>query len=212
MGVEWRNRPHSGRPLVAGLLRRQKFRVPSVYTSRRRYDSPEIRHLRSYVRRGRPAPLGRGSAQDRTSNGNTTGSAVPRGDGGGGSAVPGRRWRRRVERRQQQRRQQQRIEWGCRRHELRLVVALVDVHSRRRRGRVFDAPRRSSDQATRSRGGESSTGSATPRGGSSSAAVATPRRAAVAHRRAGQHRRDRTIPPHRAARSRRTAARATAGR
>jgi len=112
------------------LVARQKFRVPSAQTSRRRYDSPEIRHLRYYVRRRRIAAFGRGVG---------TGPDVKREYDWVGRPPRGwwrrrrlrrstwRRWRRRVERRQQQRRQQQRIEWGCRRHELRLVVALLDV-------------------------------------------------------------------------------------
>ena len=112
-----------GRPVA-----RQKFRVPSAHTSRRRHDSPEIRHLRYYVRRRRIAALGRGVG---------TGPDVKREHDWVGRPPRGwrrrlrrstwRRWWRRVERRQQRRQQQQRIEWGCRRHELRLVVTLLDV-------------------------------------------------------------------------------------
>ncbi len=83
------------------------------------------------------------SAQDRTSNGNTTGSAVPRGDGA--AAAPPRHVAAmaagRVPATAAAAQQQQRIEWGCRRHELRLVVALLDVQfSAGDVVRVFPAP------------------------------------------------------------------------
>ncbi len=98
-------------------------------------------------------------AQDRTSNGNTTGSAVPRGDGGGGSASP-------------------RGDGGG------SSAGGGSSSSGSSGGDVggssgwssqgsapfqsFEPPRRSDEQGARSRSGGASTGTAAPRGGASS--------------------------------------------
>ncbi len=108
-------------------------------------------------------------AQDRTSNGNTTGSAAPRGDAGGGSAAP---------------------RGGDGGGSSTGSSGGGSSSSSGSSGDVggmssgwtspssssstpatwsgSSAPRRSSDQATRSRSGDSSTGTAAPRGGSGS--------------------------------------------
>jgi hypothetical protein len=92
-------------------------RDPSVYSSRRRYDSPEIlRHLRSNVRSGWLARLWAGSGSDVKREYDRLGRA-PRGWGRWGlrGTQRRRRWGR-VERWQQQRQQQQRVRYGRRRH------------------------------------------------------------------------------------------------
>ena len=215
MGVEWRNRPHSGWRLVAGLLRDRQFRVPSAHTSRRRHDSPEIRHLRYYVRRRRIAALGRGVGTGPDvkreydwvgrppRGGGGGGSAAPRGgDGGGGSSA------------------------GSSGGGSSSSGSSGDVggmssgwsspsstsNSAPATWSGYSPPRRSSDQATRSRGGESSTGSATPRGGSSTRSGGDSSTRSGGTSSAAQLRRARTIPAPRAAPYRYTAGRATAGR
>ena len=170
MGVEWRNRPQSGWRLVAGLLRDRQFRVPSAQTSRRRHDSPEIRHLRYYVRRCRIAALGRGVG---------TGPDVKREYDWVGR--PPRGWWRRRLRRSTWRRWRRGRARGSSGGSSSSSGSSGDVggmssgwsspsstsSSAPATWSGYSPPRRSSDQATRSRGGESSTGSATPRGGSS---------------------------------------------
>jgi len=103
-------------------------------------------------------------AQDRTSNGNTTGSAVPRGDGGGGSAAPrgGDGGGSSVG------------SSGSSSGSSGDVGGMSSGWSAPSTSSSapaswsgYSPPQRSSEQATRSRGGSSSTGSATPRGGSS---------------------------------------------
>ena len=185
-----------------------RLRDPSVYTSRRRYDSPEIlRHFRSYVRCGRPAPLGARTGSNIEREYDRLGRAPRRRDGGGGSAVPrggdsggssgggstgsgssGSMWAAEP------------VRHG-------LVHALVPDYPSP--WSSFDAPRRSNDQSSRS--ARAARAAPAPRRLEAAAGSCTAKR--------GQHfigpigvRRALTDLLLRAGRSRRTAVRATAGR